>query len=76
MDFKNSGSSELGRDLQKNGPFFFAFWEFRAGRRPPEKLAHNGPFEAISWGRNWFPIEMQLLMVASHRRTCQRGTPD
>ena len=37
MDFTSSGSSELGRDLQKNGPFFSAFWEFRAGRRPPEK---------------------------------------
>ena len=30
-----SGSSKLGRTLQKNCPFFFAFWEFRAGRNPP-----------------------------------------
>ncbi len=37
MDFTSSGSSELGGDLQKNGPFFSAFWEFRARRRPPEK---------------------------------------
>ena len=39
MDFTSSGSLELGRDLQKNGPFFFAFWEFRAWREPPEKLS-------------------------------------
>ena len=38
MDSTSSGSSELGRDLQKNGPFFCcsAFWEFRARPRPPE----------------------------------------
>ena len=41
MDFTSSGSSELGGDLQKNRLFFSAFWEFRAGRRPPEKLSFS-----------------------------------
>ena len=36
--FSRSGSSERGRDLQKNGPFFSAFWEFRARQNPSEKL--------------------------------------